>query len=230
MKVKKSFVLYIAVWALLVGLFNLVTFIIPADTKYTNSFWIGYAFIMVAFVGQLVCSLAVFNQDDSKKVFYNLSLLQASFTGLIATFVAGILCMIIPFPYWLSVIICAVVLVFNAIIVIKSKFAVDAVADIDKKIKVQTFFIKSLTIDAETLTSRIVDPELKAECRKVAEALRYSDPMSNDALAASESQITLKFAALSGAVDANNKELAINTAAELLILIADRNKKCMLLK
>ena len=227
---KKNLKYYIISWGLLLGLFNLITFIVPSLNKFTPSFWIGYSFITLAFVGQLVCSLTVFKNDEYRMAFYNITLLRTSFIGLITSFVAGLLCMITPFPYWLSVIICAVVLVLNVLAVIKAKVAIDEVASIDTKIKEKTFFIKSLTIDAETLMSRANDDAIKAECRKVAEALRYSDPMSSSALASAESQISVKFAELSAAVAENDKEKSAVAVKEILVLIEDRNKKCKLLK
>ena len=228
---KKNFMLYTVGWALLLGLFNLITFIVPGANKFGESFWIGYAFITVMFIGQLVCAYFVFNQDSNAKAFYNISLLKLSVGGLVSSFIFGSLCMIFSFiPYWVSTILCAVVLVLNVISLLKAKVVVTAVEEVDKKVKTKTFFIKSITIDAETLMASADDEEVKAECRKVAEALRYSDPMSNDALASVESQITLAFSDLYNAVHSGNKEKVAPAAKNLLVLIADRNKKCMLLK
>ena len=227
---KKNFKYYIIVWGVLLALFNLITFIVPGANKFTPSFWIGYGFIMVAFAGQLGCSFMVFKNDEHRMAFYNITLLRSTFIGLITTFVAGAICMIIPFPYWLSVVICAIVLALNIVAVVKSKVAIDAVDSIDQKIKTKTFFIKSLTVDAETLMMRAGDDAIKAECKKVAEALRYSDPMSSDALSSVESQITIAFSNLSDAVSSGDKEKAASHSKEVLILIDDRNRKCKLLK
>ena len=231
---KKNFKFYLITWGLFLALFNLITFIIPAAEeaeKYTGSFWVGYSFITLSFVGQLACAFMVFKRDESRKVFYNVSLLQISFTGLLVSFVAGATCMIIPaIPYWVSVIICAVVLVMNAISVIKANVVIDAVVSVDEKIKTRTFFIKSLTVDAETLMARAKDEIARAECRKVFEAIRYSDPMSNAALSSVESQITIKFAALTNAVMADDTGKVAELANEVCILIGDRNRKCKLLK
>lgn len=132
-------------------------------------------------------------------------------------------------PPWVCVIACVLTFGFNAISVIGAKTGSDVVSDIDQKIKMDTFFIKSLTIDAETLMSRAKTNDARIACKKVYEAVRYSDPMSNPALAASESQITLRFEDFKNAVlaDANNVNDLSN---ELVILLNDRNKKCMLLK
>ena len=101
---------------------------------------------------------------------------------------------------------------------------------IDKKINVQTFFIKSLTVDADSLVARAQSDEIKEECKKVYEVVRYSDPMSDDALGSIESQITLKFAELTEAVNNHQLEDVKKLAREACILVEDRNKKCKLLK
>ena len=132
-------------------------------------------------------------------------------------------------PNWVGIIVCVLVLAFTAIAVIKAKAASDVVENIDKKVKAQTMFVKSLTVDAESLLARAATPEAKDACKKVYEAVRYSDPMSNDALAGVESQITLKFNEFSNAVTGGADNIG-NIADELVILIGDRNKKCKLLK
>lgn len=231
---KKRFNLYIVVWAVLLALFNVIAFISVGWTgqeKYTPSFWIGYVFITVMFIGQLICSYMAFKADSAKKLFYNISLIRTSYIGLIVSFVVGGLCMLIsPLPYWVGVIVCAIVLVANFLSVIKATAAIDEIDRVDTKVKTQTFFIKSLTVDADTLMASAKSEAVKAECRKVYEAIRYSDPMSNEALASVESQITVKFEELSETVKVDDANKAIEIANEIIILIGDRNKKCKLLK
>ena len=99
----------------------------------------------------------------------------------------------------------------------KATAAIDEIERIESKVKTQTFFIKSLTIDADTLKASAKSEAVKAECRKVYEAIRYSDPMSNDALASVESQITVKFAALSDVVQANDPAAVAELANEVIV-------------
>ena len=87
-----------------------------------------------------------------------------------------------------------------------------------------------LTIDADTLMAQAKSDGVKAECRKVCEAIRYSDPMSNGALASVEGKISAKFAELSDAVKADDFTSVTEIANEVVILIGDRNKKCKILK
>lgn len=230
-KVCKS---YAAIWAVLFILFQVISFVSvgwAGEGKYTPSFWTGYILITLAFIGQLICALIALKDEEPKKTFYKISLLTTSYTGLILSFVFGGLCMVIsPLPYWVGILLCAVVLAANIITVLKASVAVDVVSGVDEKVKAQTLFIKSLTVDAEGLVARARSESVKAECKKIYEAIRYSDPMSHDALSSVEGEITVKFSALTEAVKADNSEAVSAAAAELAILVADRNKKCKLLK
>ena len=230
----KNFKYYALIWAILLAVFNVICFITPDETagmsKFGGAFWAGYIFITIAFIGQLVCAYIALKTDDKTKLFYNIPIIRISYTGLILTVVFGALCMAIPnLPNWVGIIVCVLVLAFTAIAVIKAKAASDVVENIDKKVKAQTMFVKSLTVDAESLLVRAKNGEAKAACSKVFEAVRYSDPISNDALAGIESQITLKFNEFSNAVTSNADTIS-TLADELVILIGDRNKKCKLLK
>lgn len=231
---KKRFGLYLTAWAVLLALFNVIAFVAPGwagQEKYTSSFWIGYALITVMFLGQLACAYTAFKADSAKKMFYNISLIRTSYIGLIVSFIVGGVCMILsPLAYWIGVIVCAIVLVVNVISVVKATAAIGEVEKVDAKVKAQTFFIKSLTVDADTLTASAKSEAVRAECKKVYEAIRYSDPMSNDALASIEAQITIQFHSLSEAVESDDADLVAAIAKNLTVLIGDRNKKCRLLK
>ncbi|MBQ9939829.1 MAG: hypothetical protein IJO96_09910 [Oscillospiraceae bacterium] len=230
---KKNFKFYIIIWILLLAAFNVIAFVSvgwAGQEKYTASFWIGYAFISAAFVVNLICSAVAFRAADLRKMFYNISLIKISYTGLILSFIFGGLCMLIsPLPYFVGIILCAIILVFNIIAIVKASAAADVISKVDDKVKAQTFFIKSLAVDAETLMAKAKSDEAKAACKKVYEAIRYSDPMSNEQLRAVELQIADKFSELEGAVAGESENLKA-VAEELVILIDNRSRKCKLLK
>ena len=133
-------------------------------------------------------------------------------------------------PEWIGIIVCVVVLAFNAISVIKATAAANIVNGIDEKVATQTLFIKSLTVDAQSLMNSAKTDELLAEAKKVYEAVRYSDPMTNDVLSGLDSQIKGQFAAFADALRSDDIELAKTNSAELIELIAKREQTCKLLK
>ncbi len=235
MKISKNFKLYAVVWAILAAVFNVLVFATPSEhngeSKFTGTFWMGYALVMLGFIGQLVCAYVGLGNENLKKVFYNIPLMRVSSIGLVVNAVVGSIFMAIPTAQpWLAGIVCVIVLAGVAIATIKAKSAGDIVGAIDDKIKAQTFFVKNLTVDAENLMARANTPEAKAVTKKVYEAIRYSDPMSNDNLSDIESRINYEFKAFEMAVKSGDTMVAESQAEELLALINNRNNKCKALK
>ena len=225
----KNFKYYIAAWAVLAVIFNVIAFVVPAAAdgagKFDGAFWSGYILIMLALIGQLVCAYFAFKAKSREQLFLKLPLVTISYSALILSFVVGAVCMLIPnLPNWVGVVLCALLLGFNAISVIKASAAAELVAETDARTKAKESFIRMLTVDAENLLSNAKTEEAKAACKKVYEALRYSDPMSSEDLEAVEMEIERKFAELSAQVSAGDDISAV--ADELLGLIASRNRKC----
>lgn len=231
---KKNFKYYIVIWAVLLVLFHIISFVSvgwEGQEKYTVSFWIGYAVILLAFIGQLFCAYTAFKAENSQKLFYKIPLIRISSIGLILSFVFGGLCMLIPvLPYWVGIIVCAVLLAFTAISVVKGGAAADIVSTRDSQIKTKTAFIKGLTVDAEGLMACAGSETIKTSAKKVYEAVRNSDPVSSVEVENLEAQISVKFSLFSEAVTAKNSEKTETLAEELIQLIGDRNRKCRLAK
>lgn len=230
----KNFKFYAIVWAILIAIFNIITFASPNEfegmTKFGGAFWVGYVFITVAFLGQLAVSFYAFNTKNMQKFFYKIPLIRISWSGLILTLIFGSVAMYFyEFPKWLGAIVCLAIFGFNAISLVKANVAAEIVGEIDDKVKAQTSFIKTLTIDAETLMSRAQNETVKTAAKKVYEAIRYSDPMSNGGLSSIESEIAIKFNQFSNALNSDGDDMNV-IAEELIALINDRNQKCKILK
>ncbi|PWL42897.1 MAG: hypothetical protein DBY45_08155 [Clostridiales bacterium] len=232
---KKSFKLYAVCWAVLLALFNVIVFVSPAEamglSKFGGSFWSGYLFITLAFVGQLICAYFAFRAESKQKFFYRIPLIAVSYTALILITVAGAVCMAVPgLPNWVGIILCFAILIFSAISVIGAKAAEEVVSGMDEKVSLQTDFMKSLTAEAGAVANRAQDDLLKRQAQKVYEALRYSDPVSREELTELEGQISGKFALFSDAVLTEDGPGAQSAAKALLALLAERNQRCKLLK
>lgn len=228
----KTFKFYLGIWAICFAMFNVIAFVTPAVNNIPMpSFWIGYVFIILSFVGNIVVAKIAFKTENLKKMFYNMPLIVIGYTGLMAMLVIGALGMIIPsFPMWISTTLCVLIAGFTAMAVMVACFAAGVVTKIDKKVAAKTFFIKSLTADAEHLLSYAKSDELKAICKKAYEAIRYSDPMSNVMLSDVDEQIQSQFSEFEASVREDDIEVATKISEELITLVDKRNKKCKLLK
>ena len=77
---KKNVKYYVLIWLILLAVFNLVVFlvrpIIPGYViEYDGRFWIAWAFIIAAFIGNLICAYIAFKAENLQKMFYNFPLI-----------------------------------------------------------------------------------------------------------------------------------------------------------
>lgn len=232
---KTKFKYYLAGWFILLAIFNVIIFATPNEwygfNKFGGAFWGSYICITIAFVGQLVCAAKAFQAGNATKLFYNIPLITISYTALLLMMVVGSVCFVVPnLPNWIAIVVAVIILGFSAISVVKAQAAADIVSEMDEKIKIKTFTIKSLITDAESLLREAKTEQIKLDVKRVYEALRYADPMSNDALKDDELRITKKFKELSDAVISVDEEMTKDISEDLLLLIASRNGKCKMLK
>ncbi len=233
---KKNYIMYAIIWAVLLTVFNIVVFfakpLIPGfEFHYDSRFWVSWGFVIAAFCGNLICSFFVFKEDNLKKLFYNIPVVRISWSALIMLTVAGCALMLIPnVPSWIAVIVCVVILAFYIIAVVKALWAAEAVSAIDRKIEAKTSFIKDMIIESENILARAKNDEIKAECKKVYEALKYSDPVSDERFSDIEGKIKTKIFELKEIVDTNQTDFAREKIEEVVFLIQERNTKCKSIK
>lgn len=233
---KKNFKSYALAWLVLLVLWCAVVFlvrpILPGYViQYDARFWIAFVFILAAFIGNLVCANLAFKADNLEKMFLNLPLITISWSALIVMLIVGSVLMLIPnFQAWITAVICLIIFAFNAIAVIKASWAAEIVSKVDEKLATKTLFIKNLTVEIESVLSNIKDDALKTECKKVYEAVRYSDPISSEALFEIENKISAKVDELKSAIASENIDNAKEIAEEIVVLVGDRNRKCRSLK
>ena len=232
---KKYFTVYGICWAIALVVFNIITFISTGNTVGISNagagFWVGYVFITIVFIANLVCSFLFFKEENIDKIFLKLPIIYIAYIALIVSLIAGAIAMAIPvIPYWVGIVIDVVILAVYAIAIVQVNAAADVVSEIDDRVKAQTFFIHSLTADAQTLMSFAKSDVVQTECKKVYESIRYSDPMSNDALAQIENQIQNEFNIFAHAVKKDNTDLVKNSANKIIVLINKRNLQCKVLK
>lgn len=228
---KKARNYYLIIWAICLALFNIIVFVVPNENCEADNFWIGYALITASLVGNLICSFIALNTKSNAKVFYNIPLITTSIVEIVVSSIAGAIFMTVPgIKSWAVVVVSAVIFAVSAIVSLVAKSTADTVGEIDDNIKTKTSFIKGITLDAEMLMTSTENPGTKAEIKKVYEALRFSDPMSNDALKDVEDRIQNQFNLLSEVIIRDDEAKVAQVSKDLLSLIDYRNKKCKIIK
>ena len=206
------------------ALFNVIAFAIPTDK--TATFWTVYVFSIIAFAVQIpLWKIALSKKDTLKSKFLGIPIIYVGITHLIIQLIAFAVFMIFPkLPVWLAVIVCAIVLVIFALCAIAGQAGANEINRIEEKIKDKRTFIQFLQTDNEMLAESETDVKTKAALKKLAEKIRFSDPMSHEMLGELELRISAKVEELKTAAD---KKSLID---EIEMLLTERNKKCKILK
>lgn len=206
------------------ALLNVIAFAAP--TVKTATFWIAYAFTTVAFASQItVWKFAFKGTDTIKSKFLGIPLISVGITYLIIQIIAFVAFTALPIaPSWVSIVVCALILGISAICLIGTETGREEINRVEEKVEKKVFYIKSLQVDVEMLASSETDANTKDALTKLAEKIRFSDPMSNEVLGELEAEITAKVKELKTA----EEKTAIITVLDLLL--TERNKKVKLLK
>lgn len=221
---KKNSVMAYAVLAISFALFNVIAFAVP--TAKTATFWVAYVFTAVAFASQIaIWKFAFKGTDTLKSKFLGIPLISVGITYFIVQIIAFAIFMALPLTAsWIAIVVCALILGISAICLIGTETGREEINRVEEKVEKKVFYIKSLQVDIEMLASAERDADTKAALTKLAEKIRFSDPVSNEVLANLEAEITAKVKELK---TAENKAEIITV---LDSLVAERNKKVKLLK
>lgn len=205
-------------------LFNVIAFAVP--TAKTATFWIAYAFTVIAFALQIGTWSAVFKADDTlKSKFLGIPIIHIGIVYLAFQLIAFAVFMVFPIvSTWIAIVVCALILGISAICLIGTETGREEINRVEEKVEKKVFYIKSLQVDVEMLASTETDSDTKAALTKLAEKIRFSDPMSSGALTDIETEISAKVKELKTAENKSEIITIINS------LITERNKKAKILK
>lgn len=217
------------IYVILLGVFNLLVFAI-FKTR-TRVFWLSYAFMTAAFVVQIISMRLAFKTADVETVFFGIPLASFSVYYLCAALAVGAVFMIFQNAgFTLALVIQLLILAAFMIIAIISLMARDTVQAIGDNVKQNVANLKSTLVDIEMLAASCSDPELKQALSRLAETVKYSDPMSTEAVALVEQRIGRKVSELRVCIESDQMLEALRACKELELLYVERNKKLALSK
>ena len=232
---KNSFGVYSIVWALALLMFNVVTFVVPNEingvSRWTGIFWVSYAFITAAFLGQLLCAHFAFKPSTNQKLFYRIPMIRVSYIGLIVMLIAGGVFMAVPvLPCWIGIIVCAIILIVCAMYVIRATVLANIISNMDDKTKERIAFMALLAIEAKSISFSAPNEELANLALKLHEETKYSDMTSPIGIEEANASLKAKLKEFKAAVEGGDGELANEVAEQYIALLKTRNELCKSLK
>lgn len=206
------------------ALISVIAFAVP--TEKTTAFWISYAFTVAALAAQIAIWKTALGRDGTmKSKFFGLPVLHIGLVYFLVQAAAFAVFLLFPvIPAWIAGVVCVVIAGVSAICIISADTGRGESERVEAKVQKKVFYLRALQAEVELLAEREADADTKAALTRLAEKIRFSDPMSHEQLAALENEISNKIAELKVA----SSTLEIIT--ELNSLLDERNKKCKILK
>ena len=116
------------------------------------------------------------------------------------------------------------------IIAMFAMYGADYITNNQKEIKRNVLALGMLKADIDACINLTADAELKKELEKLSEKVRFSDPMTHEALEDIENDIRSAVITITTALSDNNVELAKSSVKRCFILVESRNNRLRLLK
>ena len=232
---KKSLWMAIGVYAIVFALINLIIFsVFKPGSLETGSmktvFWFAYGFLVLAFALQVVVMFTGKFENGAEAIFFGLPLFTIALwyfvlTAILSTVFMILVCLGVAVPFLLMFVLECLLLGVFAIAFIISLTHKNVVQEIDQKIKRNVFAIRSLVTDVETMAESVENKDVKAKLERLAEDIRYSDPMTNDIVAELDLQIKDTIAELEVYVANNELEGIDGRIRQAQLLVSKRNKR-----
>ena len=206
-------------------LVSVIVIVVPSVK--TKTFWVIYAFTVIAFAIQLIIwKISLGSSKSLKGKFFRFSLIYIGIIYLIIQI--SMLAVFLIFPtllsVWSTVIVCGMITGIAVICMIFSSVGGAEIERVSVKVRKKIFYIKQLQDDIEILTNEEIDVVTKTALKQLSEKIRFSDPTSDEHLADLEKEIIMKIAKLKSS---ESKTEIIN---ELNSLLDERNRKIKILK
>ena len=215
----------------LLVLYILVAFLIPFVK--TAVFWVSFVFTLIAF-GVVAVSLyiAFVKNPDAKSKFYGFPIAKIGAIYGLVQLIACILFMALAVyvPVWVAVLVYAIALGAAIIGLISAEVVAEEIHNQDAKLKKDVALMRSLQSKLNQMAAQCDNPDAASAVKKFAEELRYSDPVSSDALADIERDLTAAVEELQSAIVDGDSAATKQLCRKASGILAERNRLCKLNK
>ena len=227
----KNTIRWIIGLGVLLVLYILIAFLIPFVK--TATFWVSFVFTLIAF-GVVVASIyiAFIKNPDAKSKFYGFPIAKIGVIYGTVQLVAGILFMALAayVPAWLAVLVYAIALGAAVIGLISADAVVEEIHVQDRKLRTDVALMRGLQSKVNQMATQCDDSNAAASVKNLAEELRYSDPVSSDALVEIEADLTSTIDELQSAIIDGDITAISQLCRKASAVLTERNRLCKLNK
>ena len=228
---KKNAIRWWVVLGVVLVVYNVLAFALPFPK--TAVFAVSYLFTMIAILAQIyVIRTAFYRGEGVKSKFYGFPIAKLGVIYLAVQLIAGLVFMALGLivPVWLPLALYVVLLGVAAAGFVAADAARDEVVRQEVKLEKDVSRMREFQAKGRALVTLNQIPEAARPLEKLAEDLRFSDPVSSEALTEIEDQLAECLAQLQEAVSAQKTEQILSVCREAERILAERNQLCKLSK
>ena len=211
--------------------YNVLAFALPFPK--TAAFAVSYLFTTIAILAQIyVIRTAFYRGEGVKSKFYGFPIAKLGVIYLAVQLIAGLVFMALGLivPVWLPLALYVVLLGVAAVGFVAADAARDEVVRQEVKLEKDVSRMREFQAKGRALVALNQVSEAARPLEKLAEDLRFSDPVSSEALTEIEDQLAECLAQLQEAVSAQKTEQILSVCQEAERILAERNQLCKLNK
>lgn len=224
---KKDTLRGIIALAVILILYILIAFLIPFE--HTPVFWASFIFTLVAFaVVTVSIYIAFVKQPDAKSRFYGFPIAKIGVIYGAIQLVVSIIFMALGdyIATWLAVLVYAIGMGVAVIGLIAAEAVADTIQGQETKTKNDVYMMRALQSKVYQLAAQCDEAAIKA----LAEEIRYSDPVSNEAFVYLENDLSAGVYELQDAVLKGDREAVRQICSKVSVLLEERNRLSKLYK
>lgn len=228
---KKNFGRIISATLIILAMYHLVVFLIPF--VHTDVFWAAYGFTLAAFATAFVALYIAFvRKPSARSQFYGFPLARLGTGYLGIQVVAGLVVMALALwlPLWPVLLMFGLLLCAALLGLISTDTVASEINRQDVTLRRNTTLMRDLQSRIMQMSAHCTLPEAQKELKALAEELRYSDPVSSEALAEAEGELTAAVDELQQAIADGDAAIVRQLCTRASGLLAERNRLCKLNK
>lgn len=228
---KKDKIRLICVLAVLLVLAHLVIFLLPVH--HGPVFWFSYVFQLIAFAVAVGSNILAFRgQESTKSRFFGIPIARV---GILYLGIQSILTLVFMalgqvLWFWLVLLIDAALLGAVVLGLVAQDIARDHVLDLEEKLDRKVSVIRTLQSTMNLLPAQCENAACRAAVQKLADELRFSDPVSSPDLNLIEAELQEMVNDLCQAVSDGQDDRILELCRLTTTLLLERNRQCKLSK
>lgn len=209
--------------------FSVIAFAVPF--KMNGTFWIGYAFGVIAIVAQIpLLHISFSNGESAKSKFYGFPIARIAviYLGLQLAISLVEMATAVFLPIWVALIINVLPIAFASIGSIAADMMREEIKRQDVQIKTDVNNMRALQSLSASLPSMCQDAEVKKILQDLADDFKYSDPVTSDGTKDAETELKFMVNEIQRALIDGDMKTAQSFCLRAKAGLAERNRVCKL--